>query len=423
MLDIKLIRENPESISVMLKHRQIDYPLEELLKLDNDRRSLVTKAQELKELRNKTSQEVSDVKRNGGEATEKIQRMKAISLEIEKADRQISRIEADTNSLIERLPNIPHQSVPVGIGESSNLLLHHWGEKPHFDFDVKDHIEIGLKHGLIDVERAAKLAGSRFYHLNRELVLLNHAIIALGLDLLTERHFTLVQPPYLLNRKSMGGAVMLSDFEDVIYKVEGEDLYLIGTSEHPLVAMHQGEILDAKQLPLRYAGISPCFRKEAGSHGRDTKGIFRVHQFEKVEQVIMCQPTDSETLHEEMLGNAEAFLRLLKIPYRVVLLSTGEMGKIAAKTYDIEAWFPGQDKYREIVSCSNCTDYQARSLGIRFRDKPHQHAQLVHFLNSTLVATERTIIAIMENYQRKDGSIGVPEALRPYLKGMETIPL
>ena len=277
-----------------------------------------------------------------------------------------------------------------------------------------------MMNGLIDIERAAKTTGSRSYFLRGQLVKLNYALIRFGLDFLERKGFELVQPPYLLNRRSMEGAVILSDFEDMIYKIEGEDLYLIGTAEHPLAAMHMDEVLNGSSLPLRYAGVSPCFRKEAGAHGRDTKGIFRVHQFEKVEQFVYSRPEDSWEEHERLLENAEEFYRLLGIPYRVVVLCTGDLGKVAAKTYDIEAWLPGQGKYREIVSCSNCTDYQARRLNLKFRDKPHEESRFVHTLNSTLVATERTMIAIMENYQREDGSIEVPKVLRDYV-GFEVI--
>ncbi len=225
----------------------------------------------------------------------------------------------------------------------------------------------------------------------------------------------------MLKREAIAGAVILSDFEDMIYKVDGEDLYLIGTAEHPLAAMHMGEVIDSSLLPLRYAGISPCFRKEAGAHGRDTKGIFRVHQFEKVEQFIFCDPQDSLKEHEEMIRNAEEFFQLLKLPYRVVILCTGNMGKVAAKTYDLEVWLPGQGKYREAVSCSNCTDYQARALNIKSRKRPHEEAHLIHTLNSTLVATERTLVAIIENYQQKDGSVVVPDVLQPYVGGTDVM--
>jgi seryl-tRNA synthetase len=265
------------------------------------------------------------------------------------------------------------------------------------------------------------VAGARFYFLLGDMVRLNYALINFALDFLKNKGYTPVQPPYLLRREAIEGAVILSDFEDVIYKIEDEDLYLIATSEHALASMHMNEVLEGAKLPLRYCGISPCFRKEAGAHGRDTKGIFRVHQFEKVEQFIFSRPEDSWSELEGMISNAEEFFRLLALPFRVVTLCTGDLGKVAAKTYDLEAWLPGQEKYREMVSCSNCTDYQARTLNIKFRDKPHEEAEFTYTLNSTLVATERTLIAILENHQQADGTIRIPEHLRPYMGGIESL--
>jgi seryl-tRNA synthetase len=268
---------------------------------------------------------------------------------------------------------------------------------------------------LVDLERAAKIAGARFYFLKNGLVQLNHALIQYAMDFLSQKNYTLVQPPYMINRGSMEGAIIAEDFENVIYKVENEDLYLIGTSEHAVAAMHSNEILDGTDLPLRYAGVSPCFRKEAGAHGKDQKGIFRVHQFEKIEQFVFSRPEESWKEHEQMLSIAEEFYQNLGIPYKVMLLSSGDMGKISAKTYDIEAWMGGQSAYREIVSCSNCLDFQARRLKIRFRDKTNEQTQYLHTLNSTLVATTRTMVAIIENFQTKDGHIKVPQVLQKYV--------
>jgi seryl-tRNA synthetase len=278
-----------------------------------------------------------------------------------------------------------------------------------------------LNLDLIDLERAAKVAGSRFYYLKNELVTLNYALIKYGLDFALKKNFTLLQPPYALRRKAINGAVALSDFEDMLYKIEDEDLYLIATSEHAMIAMHMDEILDGKSLPLRYCAISPNFRKEAGAHGRDTKGIFRTHQFEKVEQLIFCKPEDSWSEHERTIANAEEFYQSLKIPYRVVNVCSGDLGTVAAKKYDIEAWLPGQNKYREVVSCSNCTAYQAVRSRIRYRDRSDKPTVYVHTLNSTLVATERTLIAILENYQQEDGSIVIPETLSPYMNDLKRI--
>jgi len=406
----------------MLGKRKMEFPLDNLVRQDEERRSLITKAQILKAERNKISIEVAKAKKSGQNADVHIARMKEVSTEIERADARIKELEQEIQILMMKLPNLVHESVPAGNDETVNMEIRKWGDAS-FNFPVKDHIEIGEKFGLIDTERAARTSGARFYFLNKDLVRLNYAVISFALDFISRRGYMLVQPPYMLNRESISGAVILSDFEDVIYKVEGEDLYLIGTSEHAIAAMHAGTIFASADLPSRYAAISPCFRKEAGAHGRDTKGIFRVHQFEKVEQFVFCKPEESWAEHEKLLKNAEELLQALEIPYRVVLLSSGDMGKVAAKTYDIEAWFPGQDTYREVVSCSNCLDYQARGLGIKFRRKPHEESILCHTLNSTLVATERTLIAIMENHQQKDGSILIPKILHKYMDGQEVIPL
>ncbi|MBV9668469.1 MAG: serine--tRNA ligase, partial [Nitrososphaeraceae archaeon] len=285
----------------------------------------------------------------------------------------------------------------------------------------KDHIDIATNLDLIDLERASKISGSRFYFLKNELVMMNQALIHFALDFLSEKGYILAQPPYMIKKNAMEGAVILGDFEDVIYKVEGEDLYMIGTSEHAMASMHMDEILDGKKLPIRYAGISPCFRKEAGAHGKDMKGIFRVHQFEKVEQFVYSRPEYSYKEHDTMLTVTEKFYELLGIPYRIVLLCSAEVGKVSAKTYDIEAWMPGQNAHREIGSCSNCTDYQSRRLSIRFRDKTNEETRLVHTLNSTLVATERTLVTIMENNQTSKGTVEVPDVLQKYMGGMKEI--
>ena len=405
----------------MLEKRHVDFPLETLLQEDSEKRKLMTQVQRLKHTRNVVSNQISELKKKSMETSAKIEEMKNISREIEEIDSRIKQLESSVHELMMRLPNIPGESVPVGIDENDNVETRRWREPTHFNYSALDHIDLGLKLGLIDIERAAKIAGARFYFLRGDLVRLNYALIQFALDFLKKKGFSLVQPPYMLKKEAIAGAVILSDFEDMIYKVDGEDLYLIGTAEHPLAAMHMGEVIDSSLLPLRYAGISPCFRKEAGAHGRDTKGIFRVHQFEKVEQFIFCDTQDSLKEHEEMIRNAEEFFQLLKLPYRVVILCTGNMGKVAAKTYDLEVWLPGQGKYREAVSCSNCTDYQARALNIKSRKRPHEEAHLIHTLNSTLVATERTLVAIIENYQQKDGSVVVPDVLQPYVGGTDVM--
>jgi seryl-tRNA synthetase len=306
------------------------------------------------------------------------------------------------------LPNLLNEGVPVGKDEEENVVVRQNGKTIRPKFSPKDHIDLATSLDLIDLGRAAKVSGSRFYFLKNELVKMNQALANFALDFLSDHDYTLIQPPY-------------NDFEDVIYKIEGEDLYMIGTSEHAIASMHMDEILEGIKLPIRYAGFSSCFRKEAGAHGRDMKGIFRVHQFEKVEQFIFCRPEESWREHERMLALSEEFFKQLGIPYRVMLLCSGDTGKISAKTYDIEAWMAGQKAYREVVSCSNCLDYQARRLRIRFRDKTNEETRLVHTLNSTLVATERTMVAILENFQTPRGTVEVPKVLQKYMGGLEEI--
>jgi seryl-tRNA synthetase len=284
-----------------------------------------------------------------------------------------------------------------------------------------DHVDLANSLGLIDLERAAKIAGSRFYFLKNELVKLNQALINYALDFLVEYGYQLIQPPFMLKKDAIKGSIIMDDFEDVIYKIENEDLYMIGTSEHAMASMHMDEILDSRKLPLRYASISPCFRKEAGAHGKDMKGIFRVHQFEKVEQFVISDAQNSFNEHERMLNISERFYQNLEIPFRVVLLCSADTGKVSSKTYDIEAWMPGQNKYREIGSCSNCVDFQSRRLSIRHREKINEDTQLVHTLNSTLVATERTMVAILENYQTNNQTVIVPNVLRKYMGNIKEI--
>ena len=424
MLDINLIRGNPEVVRKDLLRRNATdmLPLlDKVIKLDEEWRKVKKEEVELRHERNEISKKVAEAKKKGEEAEELIKRGREIDEKLENIVKKERELRTEIRKILMSLPNILHPSVPTGVDENDNVEVRRWGEIPKFDFEPKDHIDLGLNLGLIDTERAAKAAGARFYYLKGPLVLLNLALIRYGLEFLQQRGFQLFQPPYMLRRRAEESATTFEDFEEMIYKIEGEDLYLIPTAEHALLAYHMDEILDGNRLPLRYAGISPCFRKEAGAHGRDTKGIFRVHQFEKVEQFVFAKPEESWDEHELLLKNAEEFFQSLRIPYRVVLICTGDIGKVAAKKYDIEAWLPGQNKYREVVSCSNCTEYQARRANIRFRMRTDEKPRFVHTLNSTLVATERAIIAIMENYQQEDGTILIPEVLRPFLNGAKRI--
>ena len=421
MLDPKLIKENPEVLREMLKARAVDFDLDALIQSDQKRREFIIKTDELRKKKNQVALEISQKKKAGEDVSSILDEMRNVSSELAKLETEQEDIEIKYSKLAFTIPNLIHKTVPVGADETTNKEIKKWGTIPEFDFKINDHIDISEKLGLVDLERAAKVAGSRFYYLKNDLVRLNQSLINYALDFLSKKEYSLIQPPYMINRQSMEGAVIADDFEEVIYKVDEEDLYMIGTSEHAIAAMHSKEIIEGKDLPLRYAGVSPCFRKEAGAHGRDQKGIFRVHQFDKIEQFVFSRPEDSWKEHERMLAIAEEFYQKLEIPHKVILLSTGDMGKISAKTYDIEAWMAGQNAYREIVSCSNCLDYQARRLKIRFRDKTNEDTQYLHTLNSTLIATTRIMVSIMENFQTKDGHIKIPDVLQRYMGDQKEI--
>ncbi len=415
MLDPKLIKENPQIIQQMLKSRDIEFDLDGLIDADKLRRELILKTDELRKKKNQFSLAISQKKKMGEDVTIILDEMKRVSEELSGLESSQAEIEKKYMHLALTIPNLVHQSVPIGKDNSANKEIKKWGKIPEFDFKVKDHIDISEKLDLVDLERAAKVAGARFYYLKNDLVRLNQALIHYALNFLAEKNYSLVQPPYMINHQSMAGAIIADDFKEVIYKIEDEDLYMIGTSEHAMAAMHSGEIIEGKDLPLRYAGISPCFRKEAGAHGKDQKGIFRVHQFEKIEQFVFARPEDSWKEHERMITIAEEFYQKLEIPHRVMLLSSADMGKISAKTYDVEAWMAGQKAYREIVSCSNCLDFQARRLKIRYREKTNEETIYLHTLNSTLIATTRVLVSIMENFQNKDGHISIPKVLQKYM--------
>ena len=421
MLDPKLIKEKPQVIQDMLKARAVEFDLEGLIDSDQKRREFIIKTDELRKKKNQVALTISEKKKGGEDISSILAEMKDVSEKLTKLELEQNNIEKKYLKLASSIPNLIHESVPIGEDDESNKEIKKWGNIPEFDFKIKDHIDISEDLDLVDLERAAKVAGARFYYLKNDLVRLNQALINFGLDFLREKGYSVVQPPYMINRESMEGAVIADDFEEVIYKIDNEDLYMIGTSEHAMAAMHSKEIIEGKDIPKKYAGISPCFRKEAGAHGRDQKGIFRVHQFDKIEQFIFSKPEDSWKEHEKLLSIAEEFYQKLKIPYRVMLLSTGDTGNISAKTYDIEAWMAGQNAYREIVSCSNCLEYQARRLKIRFRDKTNDETQYVHTLNSTLIATTRVLVAIMENFQTKDGHIRIPEVLQGYMGNQKEI--
>jgi seryl-tRNA synthetase len=420
MIDPKDLRDNLDKIIDMLDKRNLKFPLNDLINLDKKRRELIASLQLERHKKNNIANIIAAKKRKNEDISTYIKQMEDTGKRIKLLEENISCNNSKFYSLIMLLPNYVHDSVPVGKDPTNNVIIRTLGTIKKFDYTIRNHIDIGENLNLIDTEKAAKISGSRFYFLKNDLVKLNHAIISFALDFISEKGYTLLQPPYMITKNAMEGAVILEDFKDVIYKIQDEDLFLIGTSEHAMAAMHMDQILEGSQLPIRYAGFSPCFRKEAGAHGKDMKGIFRVHHFDKVEQFVYSRPENSWQEHESMLNIAEEFYKKLGIPYRVVLLCSADLGKISSKTYDIEAWIPAQKNYREIVSCSNCIDYQARRLRIRFRDKSNEETKLVYTLNSTLVAVQRTIVAILENYQTTNG-VMIPEILQSYMGGIQEI--
>jgi seryl-tRNA synthetase len=426
MLDIKLIRENPDFVRTnLMKRGDPENPkiLDNLIDYDRQWRQGLTKLNELRHERKRITAEIATAKKKGKDASGEISKAKEVDNEITTIEKRVSEWEEKEHNLLMRMPNLLHETVPVGKDENDNVEIRKWGKIPKFSFPIKGHIDLGLDLDIIDIERAGKIAGARFFYLKNEAVFLDNAIIGFALEEMGRKGYKPIEPPFLIRRKPYEGVVALSDFEDVLYKIENEDLYLIATAEHPLASMYMDEVLKAKDLPLKLVGFSTNFRKEAGAHGKDTRGIFRTHQFNKVEQFVFCKPEDSWKIHEELIRNAEEIVQKLGLPYRVVNVCTGDIGTVAAKKYDIEAWMPAQDAYREIVSCSNCTDYQARRLNIKYREKEGEAPKgFVHTLNSTALATGRTIVAILENFQQKDGSVTVPEALRKYMGGIEKIP-
>jgi len=425
MLDIKLIRENPEQVRTNLKKRnnfEVLQMLDDLIAIDKTWRFNNTKLNELRHERKQVTIEIAKLKKAGKDASDNVAEAQKIDEKITLMEKQVTDQEEKIRELLLRLPNILDESVPLGGDAKDNLTVKTWGKIPQFNFQIKNHIDLALGLDQIDMERAGKVSGSRFFYLKNEVAMLDMALMSFAIEELSKKGYTPIIPPYLMKHDAYEGVTALADFEDVLYKVENEDLYLIATSEHPLAAMLMNETLKIDELPVKLAGISTCFRKEAGAHGKDTRGIFRTHQFNKIEQFIFCEPKDSIELHEELLSNAELLLQKLGLSYRVVNVCTGDIGTVAAKKYDIEAWMPAQNDYREVVSCSNCTDYQARRLGVRYREKEGAPPKgFVHTLNSTALATGRTIVAILENNQNEDGTVNIPEPLRKYMGNREKI--
>ena len=424
MLDIKLIRENPEKVRDNLKKRgdsALLKQLEELIRTDEKWRLLLTQVNELRHKRRLVTEEIAKLKKQGKNVEEKVDEAKTIPDQISNLEKMAEAQKEKANTLLYRLPNLLHESVPIGKDESSNETVRIIGKPVKFGFPPKNHLEIAQNLNLIDLERAAKVAGHGFYYLKGALALLDLAVLHYAVDFLSQRGFLLIEPPFMLRRNAYLGATDLEFFEEQLYKVEGDELYMIATAEHPLAAFYMDEVIEQKDLPLKLAGFSTNFRKEVGAHGKYTKGLFRVHQFNKVEQFIFCLPEDSWTLHEELQKNAEDLYERLGLHFRTVNVCTGDIGNLAAKRYDIEVWM-ADGTYREAGSNSNCTDYQARRLNIRYREKKGMApAGFLHTLNNTALATSRTIVAILEQYQQEDGSVVVPNALQPYMNGMERI--
>ncbi len=421
MLDARYLRENLETVEARLKTRGAGVDLERFRQLDGSRRELLQQTETLKALRNKVSDEISRIK-DKSQAQERIAEMREVSQRIKGLDEELKGVEEALENFLLTVPNIPFASTPVGTSEADNVEIRKWGEKPAFDFAPKPHWEIGESLDILDFERGAKLAGARFTLYKGAGARLERALINFMLDLHTERHKYLeMLPPFMVNRESMTGTGQLPKFEEDLFHMEGVDYFLIPTAEVPVTNIHRGEILRATDLPLCYTAYTPCFRKEAGSYGKDTRGLIRQHQFNKVELVKFVHPADSYSELDKLLDDAEEVLRLLELPYRVVELCTADLGFSAARTFDIEVWLPGQDCYREISSCSNFEDFQARRASIRFRADEKSKPEFVHTLNGSGLAVGRTLVAILENYQQANGSVIVPEALRPYMGGIEKI--
>lgn len=423
MLDIKFVRENPDVIDAACASRQnAHWDREKFFELDAERRSVIAEVESLQAERNAISKQIGLFMREGkkDEAEAAKQQVSANKERIAELDQRRGSVEEELTSLVAAIPNIPDESVPYGVDDSDNPEVRRWGTPTEFDFEPKAHWDLGVDLGIIDFDRGVKLAGTRFYLLGGLGARMERALINFMIDQHNKAGFKEFWPPVITNHDSLFGTGQLPKFEDDLYHVQ-PDLYLIPTAEVQLTNIHRGEILDADQLPLLYTAFTPCFREEAGSAGRDTRGIIRVHEFDKVEMVKFSKPEDSMNQLESMVAEAEKILQLLKLPYHVVTLCTGDLGFSAAKCYDIEVWLPSYNNYKEISSCSNCKDFQARRAGIRFKDPAVKGTQLVHTLNGSGLAVGRTMAAILENYQNADGSVTVPEALVPYMGGVEVI--
>ena len=423
MLDINFIREHPEIVKKNLEKRKDPEKiawLQDLIEKDKIWRDLKQEIDHLRHQRNTLTQAITIKKKAQQDATQEIRQAQELPKKIQKKEQEVQVLQEKIEFYMQRLPNLTHESVPYGKDESENVEIKKWGKIKKQKFELKSHSEIAERLQGANFEKSAKIAGNGFYFLTGDLALLNQALIRFAIDHLVKKGYLYTEPPLMMRKECYAGVTDLGAFNDVLYKIEGEDLYLIATSEHPLVAQFANEILEEEQLPIKLVGYSMCFRKEVGSTGVDTKGLFRTHQFNKVEQVIICDPKESWKLHEELLKNTKELFKALEVPYRVVNICTGDLGIVAAKKYDIEVWMPRQEKYKEVASCSNCTEYQARRLNMKV-GKRGGEKHFVHTPNNTAIATSRALVAILENHQQKDGSIKIPKALQKYMNKKKVI--
>ncbi|HGE70587.1 TPA: serine--tRNA ligase [Candidatus Poribacteria bacterium] len=430
MLDLKYVRENVDKVKEMLHNRNLSDSIsliDELVQCDEKRKSILPEVEELRRRRNEASKEIAELKRSGKDAPELVEELREVRNKIQEMEEELSSAEKRINDILLIIPNMPHSSVPIGEDPSKNVVVRTWGEMPKFSFEPAPHWEIAETLGIIEFDRASRLAGSNFVLYKGLGAKLERALINFMLDLHTDVHgYIEIFPPFIANRTTMTGSGQLPKFEGDMYQCDSgidpkDDLFLIPTAEVQLASYHNGEILNGDLLPLKYTAYTACFRREAGAYGRDTRGLVRIHQFDKVEMFKFTKPEDSFDELESMVKDAEEVLQLLKLPYRVSSLCTADISSASAKTYDIEVWMPGLNRFQEVSSCSNCTDYQARRSNTRFRRGPGKPVEFVHMLNGSGVAMPRTVIAILENFQQSDGSVIIPEVLRPYMKGVEKI--
>jgi seryl-tRNA synthetase len=422
LLDIKIIREQVDQVKKAVENKGEEADIDRILELDSNRRRILVEVEELRGERNRVSKEIGELKKKGEDATDLMEQMKGVSERIKAIEKDLGKIEEELDSSLLEVPNIPHSSVPVGRDEDDNVEVRRWGVQTAFGFEPKPHWELGETLGIIDIERGGKITGSGFIHYRGAGALLERALINFMIDLHVKSHgFTEVNIPFMVNRASMTVTGQLPKLESDMYALPADDTFLVPTAEVPVTNIHRNEILGADDLPIYYVAYSPCFRREAGAHGKDTRGLIRVHQFDKVELVKFVSPETSYEELESLVEAAEAVLQALGLHYRVVTLSTGDLSFAAAKCYDLEVWAPGLEKYLEVSSCSNFEDFQARRGDIRFRPAPGEKPRFVHTLNGSGVALPRTVIALLENYQQEDGSVRIPEVLQPYMNGLEKI--